>query len=417
MWLLSQLLNRAIRAGRISVTDAAGKRHDFGPGGEPGEAAVRLTESGAAFKIARDPALGAAEAYMDGRLVLEDGTEIIDLLRIVTWNLRWARGNALHKVVQQPRWKSWLDGRNYDRRAKRNVAHHYDLNDRLYDLFLDADRQYSCAYWRPDNTGGLAQAQQDKLAHIAAKLLLEPGQRVLDIGCGWGGMALYLHKVAGVDVVGVTLSEEQLAVARRRAEAAGVSDHVTFELRDYRKVEERFDRIVSVGMFEHVGAPHFQTYFDKVADLLEPDGVALIHSIGRADGPGATDSFMAKYIFPGGYAPSLSEVTPRIERAGLWLTDLEVLRLHYAKTTEAWYRTCVSQRSEIEALYDERFWRMWTFYLAGAAMAFHHMGQMVFQAQVSPSLHAVPMTRDYITETEARYRIVPKDAVAQHLEA
>lgn len=407
MRLLSQLLKRAILAGRLTVTDYDGSVHVFGPGndehGEPGEVAIRLTAKGASFKIARDPALGAAEAYMDGKLELEEGYEIYDLLKLVTYNFRWVPGNALHKITQQPRWKTWWDGKNHARRAKRNVAHHYDLSDHLYDLFLDANRQYSCAYWRPENTGDLAGAQSDKLAHIAAKLLLKPGMRVLDIGCGWGGMALYLNKVAGVEVLGVTLSDEQVGVARGRAEAAGVADKVKFDLIDYRAVEGPFDRIVSVGMFEHVGVPQYQTFFSKTAELLSDDGVALIHSIGRADGPGATDSFMAKYIFPGGYVPALSEITPKIERAQLWVTDIEILRVHYARTCEAWYKTCVEKKQEIVALYDEKFWRMWVFYLAGAAMAFRHMGQMVFQVQLAKSMEAVPLTRDYIAETERHY--------------
>lgn len=407
MRLLSALLKRAILAGQLTVTDHDGSVHVFGPGsdehGKPGNVAIRLTQKGASGKIARDPALGAAEAFMHGRLEMEPGHEIYDLLNLVTYNFRWVPGNALHKITQQPRWKTWLDGRNHARRAKRNVAHHYDLSDHLYDIFLDANRQYSCAYWQPENKDNLARAQTDKLAHIAAKLLLKPGMRVLDIGCGWGGMALYLHKVAGVEVLGVTLSEEQLIVARKRAEAAGVSDKVKFELIDYREVEGPFDRIVSVGMFEHVGVPQYQTYFSKVADLLADNGVALIHSIGRADGPGATDSFMAKYIFPGGYVPALSEITPRIERAQLWVTDMEILRLHYARTCEAWYHTCVAKKQEIVDLYDEQFWRMWVFYLAGAAMAFRHMGQMVFQVQLAKSIDAVPMTRDYIADTERHY--------------
>lgn len=412
MRLLSALLTRAIRSGQLTVTDHDGSVHVFGPGseasGEPGHVAIRLTQKGASGKIARDPALGAAEAYMAGRLEMEEGHEIYDLLKLVTYNFRWVPGNKLHKITQQPRWKTWWDGRNHARRAKRNVAHHYDLSDHLYDLFLDANRQYSCAYWRPENEQNLAQAQEDKMAHIAAKLLLKPEHKVLDIGCGWGGMALYLNKVSGAQVLGVTLSEEQLLVARQRAEAAGVSDKVKFELIDYRDVTGPFDRIVSVGMFEHVGAPQYQTYFSKVANLLHEHGVALIHSIGRADGPGATDSFMAKYIFPGGYVPALSEITPKIERAQLWVSDLEILRLHYARTCEAWYHTCIARKDEIVALYDEQFWRMWVFYLAGAAMAFRHMGQMVFQVQLAKSLEAVPITRDYIAETERFYARLAK---------
>lgn len=407
MRLLSLLLKRAILAGQLRVTDYDGSEHVFGPGsdlaGEPGDVAIRLTRKDASGKIARDPALGAAEAYMNGHLVMEDGHDIHALLKLVTYNFRWVPGNKLHKITQQPRWKTWLDGRNHARRAKRNVAHHYDLSDHLYDLFLDANRQYSCAYWQPDNNGSLDRAQTDKLAHIGAKLLLKPDMKVLDIGCGWGGMALYLHKVSGAEVLGVTLSEEQVGVARARAEAAGVADKVKFQLIDYREVTGRFDRIVSVGMFEHVGVPQYQTFFSKVAELLTEDGVALVHSIGRADGPGATDSFMAKYIFPGGYVPALSEITPKIERAGLWLTDCEILRLHYARTCEAWYATCIEKKAEIVELYDEKFWRMWVFYLAGAAMAFRHMGQMVFQAQLARSIDTVPLTRDYIADTERHY--------------
>ena len=403
---LSFLLNRAIRSGKLTITDYDDSVHVFGTGKDEdaaGNVSIRLTARGASGKIARDPALGAAEAYMEGRLEMEDGSDIYDLVKLVTYNLRWLPGNSLHKITQQARWRTWLDGRNHARRAKRNVAHHYDLSDHLYDMFLDANRQYSCAYWRPENTDDLGLAQNDKLAHIAAKLLLKPGMRVLDIGCGWGGMALYLNRVAGVEVLGVTLSEEQAGVARGRAEAAGVSDKVKFELIDYRAVEGPFDRIVSVGMFEHVGVPQYQTYFSKVADLLGEDGVALIHSIGRADGPGATDSFMAKYIFPGGYVPAISEIMPKIERAQLWMTDMEILRLHYARTCEAWYQTCVQKKAEIVALYDEKFWRMWVFYLAGAAMAFRHMGQMVFQVQLAKSQSTVPITRDYIAETERHY--------------
>jgi cyclopropane-fatty-acyl-phospholipid synthase len=412
MRLLSILLKRAIRAGQLTITDYDGSVHVFGPGADEkiGEVSIRLTQKGASSKIARDPALGAAEAYMHGRLEMEEGYEIYDLLKLVTYNFRWVPGNELHKITQQPRWKTWLDGRNHARRAKRNVAHHYDLSDGLYDLFLDVNRQYSCAYWQPGNPDDLPRAQTDKLAHIAAKLLLKPSMRVLDIGCGWGGMALYLNKVAGVDVLGVTLSEEQLVVARQRAEEAGVSDQVKFELIDYREVDGPFDRIVSVGMFEHVGVPQYQTFFSKVADLLSDDGVALVHSIGRADGPGATDSFMAKYIFPGGYVPALSEITPKIERAQLWVTDIEILRLHYAHTCEAWYKTCVERKDEIVALYDEQFWRMWVFYLAGAAMAFRHMGQMVFQVQLARSLEAVPITRDYIADTERHYVRLAEDS-------
>ncbi len=300
MLLLDRLFRKMIRHGELTVIDAAGKRHDYGAA-SPGRPAVtlRLTTAATARAIAVNPALGAGEAFMDGRLVIEQG-DIAQLVDLVTWNLRWQRDNPVRfGLWRQAQIAAWFDQLNFARRSKRNVAHHYDLDDRLYDLFLDPHRQYSCAYFA-DPGMELDAAQEAKLAHIAAKLDLKPGQRVLDIGCGWGGMARYIHKVSGADVLGVTLSEEQLKYARARAEAEGIADKVKFELIDYRSLTGQFDRIVSVGMFEHVGLPHFRTFFDTVERLLAPHGVALIHSIARADGPGATDPWTAKYIFPGG---------------------------------------------------------------------------------------------------------------------
>jgi cyclopropane-fatty-acyl-phospholipid synthase len=292
---------------------------------------------------------------------------------------------------------------NMARRAKRNVAHHYDLSRRLYDLFLDADRQYSCAYYT-DPANGLEQAQLDKKAHIAAKLAIEPGMRVLDIGCGWGGMALYLHQKTGAEVLGITLSEEQLKVARERAAQLGVDRKVRFELIDYRKVEGQFDRIVSVGMFEHVGTPQYRTFFRKVRELLTPEGVMLLHTIGRAGGPGVTDAFTLKYIFPGGYIPALSEIVRGYEGLRMFPTDIEVLRLHYAYTLKAWYDRTVAARDEIVALYDERFFRMWTFYLAGSYVAFVNGGLVNYQLQLSRSRDSLPITRDYMGEAERALR-------------
>jgi cyclopropane-fatty-acyl-phospholipid synthase len=295
---------------------------------------------------------------------------------------------------------AWFDQRNFERRAKRNVAHHYDLDDRLYDLFLDPHRQYSCAYWAP-GVETLEAAQEAKLAHIAAKLDLKPGQTVLDIGCGWGGLARYLHKKAGAQVLGVTLSEEQLKYARAESQRQGLSG-VRYELIDYRRVEGRFDRIVSVGMFEHVGLPHYRDYFETVERLLADDGVALIHTIARADGPGATDPWTAKYIFPGGYSPAVSQIIPHIEKAWLWITDMEVLRLHYGHTLDAWYDRCKARQAEIEALYDARFFRMWMFYLSAARSAFFNDGHMNVQLQLAKRREALPLTRDYIHEAELK---------------
>ena len=406
MALIDRFLARAVKRGELIVTHHDGRVRRFGaPDGTP-PVAIRFTDPRAAGAIVRHPALGAAEAIMDARLVVEQG-DIRDLVELLKRNTPWhARRGEL-----APAWPiraanallRRVDRINLARRSKRNVAHHYDLSDRLYDLFLDADRQYSCAYFTdPDAT--LEQAQEDKKAHIAAKLLLRPGMRVLDIGCGWGGMALYLHAKTGAEVLGVTLSEEQLKVARRRAEQAGVADKVRFELIDYRHVTGAFDRIVSVGMFEHVGPAHYRTFFAKCRDLLTEDGVMLVHTIGRMGSPGLTDGFVARYIFPGGYNPALSEIVRGYEGTKLFPTDIEVLRLHYALTLDHWYDRTTAAKAQIVQLYDERFFRMWQFYLAGAAAAFRHGGLCNYQIQLSRSRLAVPITRDYIGAAEAALR-------------
>jgi cyclopropane-fatty-acyl-phospholipid synthase len=284
-------------------------------------------------------------------------------------------------------------------RARRNVAHHYDLSDQLYELFLDRDRQYSCAYFRSSDDD-LDTAQQNKKRHLAAKLLLRPGHKVLDIGSGWGGLALYLATEWGADVTGLTLSKEQHKVATRRAAAAGLGERVRFHLRDYREETGRYDRIVSVGMFEHVGVNQYPAFFRKLGDLLAPDGVALLHSIGRMDGPGTTNPWLRKYIFPGGYSPALSEVVPQVERERLWITDIEILRLHYADTLRAWRRRFEQNRERIRALYDERFCRMWEMYLVGSELSFRRDASIVFQMQMAKAVDTVPLTRDYMIDQE-----------------
>jgi cyclopropane-fatty-acyl-phospholipid synthase len=404
-----------VRDGRLTVIDCAGRHHVYGeasPARKP--VTMRLTDRATAWRMARDPALGAGEAYMDGRLIVEQG-DIRDLLDLILYNARWDLDNPIGATLwRSRRIAAWIDSWNWKRRSRRNVAHHYDLSDRLYDLFLDIDRQYSCAYFT-DMANTLDQAQADKKAHIAAKLLLEPGQRVLDIGCGWGGLAFYLHEIADVDVLGITLSGEQLKVARGRAAQSGVSDRVRFELADYRDVGGTFDRIVSVGMFEHVGPPYYGRFFSKVRDLLTRDGVALIHSIGRVDGPAPTDAWTVKYIFPGGHIPSLSQIAPAVEQAGLWPTDLEILRLHYAQTITHWYERTNAARDEIVAIYDERFFRMWQYYLAGAIAAFRHDGLVNFQFQLARRRDTVPLTRDYIglAETRLKRHDADRQAAAQ----
>jgi cyclopropane-fatty-acyl-phospholipid synthase len=400
--LLKQLFRHLIRKGTLRYIDAQGQTHVFA--GEPGDTVtVRIHDPKLAWRLFLNPRLRLGEAYMDGSLTIEDGT-IYDFLDLIGHNMMIAPrgilsplyngfGNFFRSVQQF----------NPLGRAQRNVAHHYDLSDTLYDLFLDGDRQYSCAYFTaPDQPLEIAQA--NKKRHIAAKLLLKPGQRVLDIGCGWGGLALYLGKECDVEVLGLTLSKQQLQVARRRAAAAGLAERVRFELLDYRQATGIFDRIVSVGMFEHVGVVHYPTFFRKVKDLLTEDGVALLHSIGRADGPGITNPWIRKYIFPGGYSPAISEVAPVVERTGLFITDIEVLRLHYAETLLAWRTRFLANRDKVRALYDDRFCRMWEFYLAGSEMAFRQQGHVNFQMQLAKQVDAVPITRDYITDWERSHR-------------
>jgi cyclopropane-fatty-acyl-phospholipid synthase len=395
---LQSVLEKVVRRGDLTLKLPGGGALRLGDGTGPALVA-RITSAAWAARIAAKPGLGVGEAYMDGGLVIEQG-EVAQFIDLVGANAKFKKKKKRRGPVQR-----WLRDRsreaNQRAAARRNVAHHYDLSDELYRRFLDEDMQYSCAYFaRPDMT--LEEAQLAKKRHIAAKLLLQPGQRVLDIGCGWGGMALTLAEEAGVDVDGVTLSTEQLAVAKQRAEARGVANRVRFSLTDYRDVAETYDRVVSVGMFEHVGRPNYQDYFDGVARLLKDDGVALIHSIGRPEGPNVTNAWVAKYIFPGGYIPALSEVMPAIERAGLLVTDVEILRLHYADTLKHWRARFAAHRAEIAELYDERFCRMWEFYLGISEQTFRHRGHFVFQIQLARQVEAVPLTRDYIGEAEAR---------------
>ena len=338
---------------------------------------------------------------MDGTLTIEQGS-LYDALDVWAANIGRVGAHPLSRTVATlERLLRCVHQYNPVHRAQANVAHHYDLSDTLYGLFLDADRQYSCAYFthRHDD---LEQAQRDKKRHLAAKLLLEPGVRVLDIGSGWGGLALSLAEAGAGEVVGITLSEEQLKFSRERAVRAGLHERVRFELCDYRTLDGRFDRIVSVGMFEHVGVRHYHEFFTAMRDLLAEDGVAVLHSIGRADGPGATNPWIRKYIFPGGYAPALSEVLPVVEKLGLWVTDIEILRLHYAETLRLWRRRFLAIRARIAELYDERFCRMWEFYLVGSELTFRRMGHMVFQLQLAKRQDAVPLTRNYVTDWERR---------------
>lgn len=395
--LFARFLDRLINFGSLTVIDAFGRTHAF-DGAEGPRVSIRLHDKALHYKLFFNPKLHLGEAYTDGALTVEEGT-LRDLLELLTMNAARLEAHTPQRVHEKLSYL--LRGvwqYNPRARARANVAHHYDLSDTLYDLFLDSDRQYSCAYFTdPDET--LEVAQDNKKRHIAAKLLLnEPGLRVLDVGSGWGGLALYLARVAQAEVTGITLSAGQVKVANERAAEAGLKDRVRFFLRDYREEEGRYDRIVSVGMFEHVGVPQYPAFFGKIQELLHPDGVALLHSIGRMDGPGGTNPWIRKYIFPGSYVPALSEVLPVIETCRLWVTDIEILHLHYAATLREWHGRFQASRDKIKELYDERFCRMWEFYLVGAEMGFRHEAQMVFQIQLAKSQHAVPSTRDYITD-------------------
>jgi cyclopropane-fatty-acyl-phospholipid synthase len=398
--LLRFSLEKFVRRGAMTVTTASGESFVCGDGtGE--QVAIRFLTPEAERRILLNPELALGEAYMDGSFVVEQGNiadvlgvlldqpDILPDLARVRW---WARFLIRHAKQFNPR-----------SRARDNVAHHYDLDGRLYALFLDSDQQYSCAYFETPDTN-LDDAQLAKERHLAAKLLIRHGDRVLDIGSGWGGLGLYLAEMTGADVTGITLSTEQLDVSNARAAEKKLSRSARFLLQDYRDVTGPFDRIVSVGMFEHVGVDFYETYFKRCAELLTEDGVMLLHSIGRSTGPDVTSPWITKYIFPGGYIPALSEVFPAIERSGLLVCDTEILRLHYAETLKAWRERFMARREEAVQLYDERFARMWEFYLAGAEMSFRKQNLMNLQIQLTKRQGVVPMTRDYITREEARLR-------------
>jgi len=400
MKLLNKMMTAFVKVGQLTIIDVDGNRHIHGPGGEP-SATIRLTDKKLYRQLFLNPELRAGEAYMDGTLICEEGG-LKGFLEVFAFNRDSLRGQGTQKLLRAwlKKFKRWHQ-HNKTSRARKNVQHHYDLSNELYRYFLDEDMQYSCAYW-PDLDISLEKAQEYKKAHIATKLNLGPDMKVLDIGCGWGGMAIYLAKTFGCQVVGVTLSDEQLALARQRVEAAGLSDKVEIRLQDYRHIEESFDRIVSVGMFEHVGVAHFQEYFSKIRELLTDDGCALVHSIGRRGVPGTTAAWVRKYIFPGAYSPALSETLAEVEKADLWMTDCEVLRLHYAETIKHWNERFQKNKAKIEEMFDERFCRMWEFYLYIVEFGFRYGGQMIFQIQLTKTVGALPITRDYMIDGERK---------------
>lgn len=396
MKLFDAMMRRFVSKGRLTVIDHRGARHDYGPGGEP-SATIRITDPKLYTALFLNPELIAGEAYMDGTLIVEEGG-IRGFLSVFAHNRDGLRKGPVRQRIKRfsKRFKKY---RQHNRRtaASNNVRAHYDLSNELYRLFLDEDMQYSCGYW-PETGMTLEQAQLAKKRHIAAKLCLQPGQRVLDIGCGWGGMALHLAKEHGVTVVGVTLSEDQYALAAVRVKAAGQEDKVDIRLQDYRDVEGPFDRIVSVGMFEHVGVGNYGEYFAKICDLLTDDGAALVHSIGRKKGPGTTGKWIRKYIFPGGYSPALSETFSEIETSGLWVTDMEILRLHYALTLAEWDKRFQANRAAVVDMMGDRFARMWEFYLVISEFSFRYGNHMNFQIQLSKSVDALPLHRNYMMD-------------------
>jgi cyclopropane-fatty-acyl-phospholipid synthase len=384
--------------GTLRIIDARGKRHEFS--GTPGpEVTIRLHDTALHYKLFWNPRLVVGEAYMDGTLTMEDGGGIIDLIDLVGANLNRLEANQVIKI------RNWLtplvrpiQQHNPIGKSRKNVAHHYDLSDGLFDHFLDSDRQYSCAYFETPNDS-LEQAQLAKKHHLAAKLVFDrPGLKTLDIGSGWGGLAIYLNQKAGADVTGLTLSTEQQAYATERVKKLGTSDQVRFELRDYRLETGSYDRIVSVGMFEHVGVSYYVDFFNKLKSLLKQDGVAVVHTIARWDGPSVTNPWLRKYIFPGGYTPSMSEIFAALERTGLKVLDAEFLRLHYAETLKHWSINFRANRDKVKEIYDERFCRMWEFYLAGAETAFRRQDHMIAQFQIARDQEAAPLTRDYMVD-------------------
>jgi len=405
MFPLSKLLSQLIRIGTLEVIDAAGTSHTF-QGTEPGPSVtMKLSDPKLYKSLFFSPELAAGEAYMDGTMTFP-GSSLRDFLELVSLNRNRPTGapNAFHRAVRVvSRSMKRFQQSNPIGKALENIAHHYDIGNELYRLFLDDGLFYSCAYFETDDDT-LEAAQRAKCRLIAAKLGLQPGQRILDIGSGWGGLAIYLAQIEQVEVLGVTLSKEQHALAEERARQAGVDDRVRFALRDYRELDEQFDRIVSVGMFEHVGVPRYDEFFAKVNDLMPDDGVMLLHTIGHMSPPSTASPWLRKYIFPGAYSPSLSEVAPAVERNRLWMMDCEFLRLHYAMTLRHWHDRFAANRERIATMYDERFCRMWEFYLISAEMMFRHGAQEVFQMLLSRKRDASPIRRDFMIDRQRAHK-------------
>ena len=398
--MLAPFLKTLIKTGRLTVQVPGSAAMVFGEDNPPPSLDIEITlkSQSTVLWLRMNPDLNLGEAYMNEDLVVTRG----DL-----WGLMELVGRNMPNRPPLSALNSWLKRqreagltRNSAKTSRSNVAHHYDLSETLYRTFLDADMQYSCAYFS-DPGMTLEDAQLAKKLHLISKLDLKPGQSVLDIGCGWGGLALEIARRADVKVLGITLSQEQLAVAQRRAREAGLDNRVSFQLIDYRELQGHFDRVISVGMFEHVGPPQYQTYFATIKRLLAEDGVAVVHTIGHEGlGGGGSNAWLDKYIFPGGYIPSLTQITGAVEQSQMWITDVEILRRHYAETLRHWRLRFMAAREEMAKLYDERFCRMWEFYLAFCEMGFRYMSLVVVQVQLTQKIDALPITRDYMHDEE-----------------
>ena len=392
---LVSFLNKLFKDSGFILIDANSKKYIIGNPKKEKPITIKLLDKKLHYKLLIYPDLYFGEAYTDGTLIIENGS-LTDFLEITQKNIARGEINIYGRILNQIRGTyRYLTNFNFAKKSKNNVAHHYDISDNLYDLFLDPKRQYSCAYFKSDDDT-LETAQNNKIDHLIKKLNLKPNQKVLDIGSGWGSLAIEIAKKTKCEVTGITLSENQYEYSIKKAKENNLENQVQFKLADYREFDEKFDRIVSVGMFEHVGRKFYKTFFKKVSELLNDQGLALIHTIGSVDGPRNPQPWITKYIFPGGYTPSLSEVAGPIEKSGLIVSDVEVLRMHYSHTLRNWKERCINNKSRIVEMYDEKFFRMWEFYLTSCEMAFKWGDQVVFQFQLAKDNTTIPTTRDYI---------------------
>ncbi len=392
---LARFLNKLFKKDGFILIDANSKKYIIGIPENKDPIVLKILDKKLHYKLLFRPDLYFGEAYSEGDIIIENGT-LSDFLDLAFMNIGRGELNFFSQLLNKLSGSyRYLTNFNLIKKSKMNAAHHYDLSDDLYDLFLDPKRQYSCGYFKNENDT-LETAQNNKIQHIIKKLNIKPNQKILDIGCGWGSLAIDIAKSANCEVTGITLSENQYEYCKKKAKELNMENQVTFKLIDYRELNEKFDRIVSVGMFEHVGRKFYKKFFKQIEKLLNNNGISLIHTIGSVNPPRDPHPWITKYIFPGGYTPSLSEVTTPIEKAGLIVSDIEVLRLHYSHTLRHWKENCIKNKVKITEMFDERFFRMWEFYLAGCEIAFKWGDQVVYQFQLTKNYTSTPTTRDYI---------------------